>query len=196
MEELHGAVPNMRELADEAAVRLERAGVTEDLRGWMNGRALPARGAQRRWTRAVRTVLRQRLLDNAPPDQVLGIRSGSGTGASAYLTPPRAAADRVANPHFCAAVRARMGFPLCPPANPLRPVGSAPQCQHRPRKGGPCCGAPLDASGRHAAQCEVGGHVLDRHGSAVRRMSCACELPKSVVGLPLRALGGGESSSE
>ena len=58
----------MRELTDEAVVRLERAGVSEDLRGWMSGRALPARGAQRRWARAVRTALRQLLIDNGGAD--------------------------------------------------------------------------------------------------------------------------------
>ena len=168
VETLLAQAPLFRAQAEAAAVRLEQDGVDEDLTGWMRGRSISLQQAQRRWTRCVQARAQETLVQRAPEPQILGLRSGSGVGASAYLQPPRSVADRVADNHFVAATRARLGFPLVPRADPARPSGIAPQCQHRPRQGGPCCGAPLDEHGRHAAQCETGGHVLARHDDAVR----------------------------
>lgn len=171
LETLLSSVPSFRCSAEAAAMRLEQDGVSEDLVGWMRGRGVALLHAQRRWTRIVQEHLQEALLHRAPNLQVFGLRSGSGVGASAFLQPPRDVADRVADAHFIAAVRARLGLALAPPANPARPLGTAPQCQHRPRLGGPCCGAPLDGQGLHAAQCQIGGHVLAKHDDAVKLLS-------------------------
>ena len=168
VEQLLGHAPRFRTDAEAAADRLTHDGVREDVLGWMRGRMLARGNHQRQWTRAVHAATHAKILRSGPTSQVLGCRSGGGVGASAFLQPPQCAADRVADAHFVTSVRARLGMPLWPPANPVRPAGTAPQCQHRPRRGGPCCGAQLDADGRHAAQCEVGGHVLDRHDDAVK----------------------------
>ena len=171
LEEAFGAMPEMQSDVESAIRKLEDSGVKEDLRGWLRGRSGKVKGAQRRWMRTVQEKVQQRLLSEAPPAQVLGIRSGGGRGAGAFLQAPRAPEHRVSDSHFEGAVRARAGLPLCPQANQNRPAGTAPQCQHRPRRGGPCCGAQLDDEGKHAAQCETGGHVLDRHDDGVKLLA-------------------------
>ena len=187
LEQLHHAMPALHLDAEAAAQRLEDFGVKGDLKGWLRGKRCNAKGAQKRWMRQALESLQGKLLKNGPAPQVLGIRSGGGAGAGGFLQAPRNIEDRVADQHFVASMRSRLGLSLSPAAGLTQQGGTAPQCQHRPRKGGPCCGALLDADGMHAAHCEVGGHVLDRHDDTVsllaRKLRDDCG---SIVGVEQR----------
>ena len=171
LEQLHQAMAKLRDDAEGAAQRLEHFGVKGDLRGWLRGKSCKAKGAQKRWMQQAFESLQGRLLRDSPSQQILGIRSGGGAGAGGFLQAPRSVEDRVADQHFVASMRSRVGLSLGPAAGLSQQGGIAPQCQHRPRKGGPCCGALLDADGMHAAHCEVGGHVLERHDDTVRLLA-------------------------
>ena len=63
-------------------------------------------------------------------------------------------------------MRKRAGAPCLPPAA----TGTADRCQHVTASGRQC-GAILDAHGRHAQNCAIGGGTIRRHNRVVRALA-------------------------
>ena len=82
-------------------------------------------------------------------------RSHGGPGASTFLLPSLEGVRAMPDSHFRVALCDRLLLPVCREGD---------RCKHR-RPDGRLCGAFLDARGKHARMCGIGGAVDARHNS-------------------------------
>ena len=108
------------------------------------------------WSAKLREHRRDALLAGLSAEDRVDLRSCGGPGAGGFLEPPVPFEDDeqlkpMPDQHFSTMLRDRLRLPVCP---------EGARCQHR-RKDGSLCGEVLDARGKHALKCEVGGPARD-----------------------------------
>ena len=119
--------------------------------------ALPMR--QRGWRRCLAEVQAESLARDVP---WLGSRAGEEGGALLTATPSEVGGT-ITDDVFRAALRFRLGLPLCT---------DGARCCHRSARsrGTGRCGAALDSLGHHAILCKVGGGPTVTHDACCDRL--------------------------
>ena len=113
----------------------------------------PAAKLQGIWAKEISESRREALLWALPEEDAADARSHGGPGAGSFLCPPCQGGQAMPDQHFTISLRDRLLLPVCQ---------EGARCQHR-RPNGVLCNAPLDARGRHAKKCAVGGGWVRRH---------------------------------
>ena len=150
----------VREMED-AAEQLKADGGVDDLGRWQRGQLRNPKGMQQRLTRQIQKRLHCELLEAAPVEQQLAIRSGGGTAAASVLRTPSEEGHQVDNATFTEWLRSRLAVP----DEVQKQDGSRRQCQHRSANGASSCTAELDAFRHHGRTCPTGGHLCNTHDS-------------------------------
>jgi hypothetical protein len=140
---------------------IERAERGLRLRGGNGGRALdwvqmfdqPVPKLQGTWAKEISASRREALLWALPEGDAADARSHGGPGAGSFLCPPCQGGKVMPDPHFIISLKDRLLLPVCQ---------EGARCQHR-RPNGVVCNALLDARGRHAKTCAIGGGWVRRH---------------------------------
>ena len=101
----------------------------------------------------------------ADPHTAAAMRSAGGPGASGWLQVLVEPSHHMTDAQCIIALRARlhMDLPQC-----------SGRCQHQ-RPDGSICGAELDAKGKHARSCAVGGWLVRRHDNGCAALAAWCE---------------------
>jgi hypothetical protein len=154
----------------EAALRLEGAGGGRPL-DWHAFFREPTPKLQGVWSKEASGDRREALLQTMGDDLAAEVRERGGVSAGSFLLPPADGVTVMPDDHFLTALRDRLLLPVCE-------VGAC--CKHR-RSDGRICGAPLDARGRHARMCGIGGGYVARHN---RLRDWAAATHTKCTGLP------------
>jgi len=129
--------------------------------GGNGGRALdwgqmidePAGKLQGTWAKEISENRREAILWSLPERDAADARPHGGPSAGSFLCPPCLGGKVMRDQHFTVSLRDRLLLPVCQ---------EGARCQHR-RPNGSLCNAPLDARGKHAKTCAIGGGLVRRH---------------------------------
>jgi hypothetical protein len=123
------------------------------------------------WGQESSSNRREALLQTLGDDVAAEVRERGGVSAGSFLLLLAEGAAVMPDAHFLTALRDRLLLPVCE-------EGAC--CNHR-RPDGRLCGAYLDARGRHARMCGIGGGYVARHN---RIRDWAAATHAACTGLP------------
>ena len=126
---------------------------------WVAGYSTSKSGLQGEWARQLKSLRREKLLQQLSRDDQVDFRSCGGPGAGAFLEQPVCREDetpvRMPCSHFRLSLRDRLRLDVCP---------EGARCQRR-NADGVVCGQILDPRGNHAKLCPYGRAKIARHDS-------------------------------